>query len=109
MDAQSPHGTPAYLTSKLPMKPSYLAQERNNGNGNNNVQVQQQQHLQQQQPFMNVDPYISNTTMPDGMGTVDPMTQELFQDIFNKYYFQGNDSIKEDIDQLFEFQKFNWL
>lgn len=39
---------------------------------------------------------------------MDTLTQELFQDVFKQYYFQGNDTVREDIDQLFEFQRFNW-
>jgi hypothetical protein len=40
-------------------------------------------------------------------GMFDSMTQELFQDVFKQYY-QGNESVKDDINQLFEFQKFSW-
>jgi hypothetical protein len=41
------------------------------------------------------------------VGMFDSMTQELFQDVFKQYY-QGNESVKDDINQLFEFQKFSW-
>lgn len=35
-------------------------------------------------------------------------TQDLFHDVFNRYYFQSNESLNGDIASLFEFQKFNW-
>lgn len=86
------------------------------------VGLQQQQQLQQfttTQPAQNKDNlqhsqrHSYQYNMPSGNtlenpGVMDTLTQELFQDVFKQYYFQGNDTIREDIDQLFEFQRFNW-
>lgn len=86
------------------------------------VGLQQQQQLQQfttTQPAQNKDKMqhsqrhsyqynMPSGNIPDNPSVMDTLTQELFQDVFKQYYFQGNDTVREDIDQLFEFQRFNW-
>lgn len=75
-------------------------------------QLQQQQQQQQPQYTMmgaqvGLEGGSSDGVDPSTSGYVDSMTQELFQDVFKNYY-QGDDNVREDLDQLFKFQRFNW-
>ena len=99
----------------------------------NNIRQDKQKKIYMRDPFKTKDGRISKATIVNdvqsprgGLSTaqydnlfqypineqtryneIDPVTQELFQDVFKRYY-QGNDSVQEDISELFEFQKFNW-
>lgn len=103
--------------SPLTQGPDYV-QTRIHTQTKNGDQIQNQSN-DQQSIFSNNQNQTSHSSYPmqhnlpqnytyQNGNVMDSLTQELFQDVFKQYYFQGNQTVREDIDQLFEFQKFNW-
>ncbi|GAV30658.1 hypothetical protein PMKS-004175 [Pichia membranifaciens] len=120
---QSPSYFSPVTSSQLQLQPQHFPIKfKDSQNFEQDPVGLQQQQLQQfttTQPVQNKDSLqhsqrhsyqynMPSGNTPENPGVMDTLTQELFQDVFKQYYFQGNDTVREDIDQLFEFQRFNW-